>query len=127
MLVQFVPFVSLVEPALWHAYARLKLNELRLDDSQIPVTASYAPPLAVRDESADLAVGCTLRLGADGLRACPCVATNQQHTRSIHKWPPYSVQHEPGVQECQQACAVLRNRKPGVRRSLRLGRPCTPQ
>ncbi|WFD36696.1 dCMP deaminase [Malassezia cuniculi] len=69
MVVQFVPFVSLVEPAFWHAYARLKLDELRLDDSQIPISATYSPPLAVCEDEADGAAGCTLRVGADGLHA----------------------------------------------------------
>lgn len=83
MLVQFVPFVSLVEPALWHAYARLKLDELRLDDSNVPVTASYAPPLAVRHEDANAVASCTLRLGADGLRSQPTASGAYVHGRLV--------------------------------------------
>ena len=75
-LVQFTPFVSLIEPSFWHSFSRLKLDELQLSDELITVQATFAPTRAVLDRVSNTYVdlGCRLRLGAAGL-----AASREQH------------------------------------------------
>ncbi|XP_031113997.1 ubiquitin-like modifier-activating enzyme atg7 [Ipomoea triloba] len=42
-VLQFSPFQSLVDVGFWHRFSSLKLNQLGLDDSPIPITGFYAP------------------------------------------------------------------------------------
>lgn len=37
-VLQFSPFQSLVDVGFWHRFSSLKLNQLGLDDSPIPIT-----------------------------------------------------------------------------------------
>ncbi|CAH9100522.1 unnamed protein product [Cuscuta epithymum] len=42
-ILRFLPFQSLVDAGFWHRLSSLKLNQLGLDDSPIPITGFYAP------------------------------------------------------------------------------------
>ncbi|XP_023003288.1 ubiquitin-like modifier-activating enzyme atg7 [Cucurbita maxima] len=42
-ILQFAPFQSLVDEGFWHRLSSLKLNELGIDDSPIPITGFFAP------------------------------------------------------------------------------------
>ncbi|XP_047311019.1 ubiquitin-like modifier-activating enzyme atg7 [Impatiens glandulifera] len=42
-LLQFAPFHSTVNEGFWHRLSSLKLNELGIDESPIPITGFYAP------------------------------------------------------------------------------------
>ncbi|OWM63484.1 hypothetical protein CDL15_Pgr026244 [Punica granatum] len=42
-ILQFAPFQSVVDEGFWHRLSSLKLNELGIDDSPIPISGFYAP------------------------------------------------------------------------------------
>uniref|UniRef100_A0A5B7AYP5 Ubiquitin-like modifier-activating enzyme ATG7 n=1 Tax=Davidia involucrata TaxID=16924 RepID=A0A5B7AYP5_DAVIN len=42
-VLQFAPFQSAVDEGFWHRLSSLKLNELGIDESPIPITGFYAP------------------------------------------------------------------------------------
>lgn len=42
-VLQFAPFQSSIDEGFWHRLSSLKLNELKTDESPIPVTGFYAP------------------------------------------------------------------------------------
>lgn len=42
-ILQFTPFQSAVDEGFWHRLSSLKLNELGIDDSPIPITGFFAP------------------------------------------------------------------------------------
>ncbi|KAF5314895.1 hypothetical protein D9619_006968 [Psilocybe cf. subviscida] len=66
-IVQFTPFSSLVQPALWHKLSDLKLDVLKLSDAAVPVTASYTAGRSVKDRETGqtIALPCSLTVGAE--------------------------------------------------------------
>lgn len=75
-IVQFAPFQSLVQPALWHALTDLKIDILRLSNATLPVTATYSAGRAVKfhETGQEIVLGCNLSLAADAFSKTPqCV------------------------------------------------------
>ena len=72
-IVQFAPFSSLVQPALWHKLSDLKLDVLKLSDAAVPLTASYTAGRSVKDRETGqtVALPCSLTVGADSFEESP--------------------------------------------------------
>lgn len=70
-IVQFAPLNSLVEPPFWHALTDLKIDVLRLDDTAVPVTASYSAGRSVKDRETgrEISLGCNLSVSGDAYKA----------------------------------------------------------
>ncbi|KAG8745053.1 Autophagy protein 7 [Ceratobasidium sp. 414] len=68
-VIQFTPLSSLVQPAFWHDLVRLKIDVLKLSSESQTVTASYSAGKSIvdRETGQDVALGCQLVLGGDGL------------------------------------------------------------
>ena len=68
-VVQFAQFSSLVQPTFWHELSRLKLEVLRLSDESVTLTATYSAGRTVRDRNTgqEVALGCNIAVGGDGL------------------------------------------------------------
>ncbi|KAF8154668.1 hypothetical protein B0H34DRAFT_783781 [Crassisporium funariophilum] len=66
-VLQFAPFSSLVQPALWHKLTDLKIDVLRLSDDAVPITGSYTVGRSVKDRETgqEIALGCNLTIGAE--------------------------------------------------------------
>ncbi|KAF5347909.1 hypothetical protein D9756_010220 [Leucocoprinus leucothites] len=67
VLVQFVPFASVVQPAFWHALSDLKIDALKLSDDAVDVSASYSVGRSVTDRESGKVIdlGCTISVGPD--------------------------------------------------------------
>lgn len=70
-ILQFTPLSSLIQPSLWHTLTNLKLDVLKLSDEALPLTGSYSTGRTVRDRESgvDVALGCSLTVGGEGLQA----------------------------------------------------------
>lgn len=68
-VVQFAQFSSIVQPTFWHELSRLKLEVLRLSDETVTLTATYSTGRTVKDRNTgqDVALGCNIALGGEGL------------------------------------------------------------
>lgn len=66
-IVQFVPFSSLVQPALWHKLTDLKIDVLKLSDAALPILASYSIGRSVHDRETgqEIALPCSLTVGSE--------------------------------------------------------------
>lgn len=66
-IVQFAPFSSLVQPALWHKLTDLKIDVLKLSDAAVPITASYTTGKSVKDRETGqtISLPCSLTVGAE--------------------------------------------------------------
>ncbi len=66
-LLQFTPFASVVQPGFWNELTKLKIDVLKLSQEAIPICGSYSIGKAVTDRETGLevALGCTLTVGAD--------------------------------------------------------------
>jgi len=66
-VVQFAPFNSQVQPEFWHELTRRKVDELRLSQDALAITASYTIARAVRDRESgnDVALPASFSLGGD--------------------------------------------------------------
>ncbi|KXN84928.1 Ubiquitin-like modifier-activating enzyme ATG7 [Leucoagaricus sp. SymC.cos] len=69
VLVQFVPFGSVVQPGFWHALSDLKIDALKLSDDAVDVAASYTVGRSITDRETGrlIDLGCTISLGPDAL------------------------------------------------------------
>jgi ubiquitin-like modifier-activating enzyme ATG7 len=68
-VIQFTPLSSLVQPAFWHDLVRFKIDVLKLSSESQPVSASYSAGKSIvdRETGQDVALGCQIALGGDGL------------------------------------------------------------
>jgi ubiquitin-like modifier-activating enzyme ATG7 len=68
-VVQFVQFSSLVQPTFWHELSRLKLEVLRLSDESLTLTATYSAGRTIKDRNTgqEVALGCNIAAGGEGL------------------------------------------------------------
>lgn len=66
-IVQFAPFASIVDPACWHELTKVKIDVLKLDETSVPITASYSVGRSVvdRETGQEVPLGCHLTLGGD--------------------------------------------------------------
>lgn len=82
-LIQFTPLSSLVQPAFWHDLVRFKIDVLKLSAESQPVTASYSAGKSIvdRETGQDVALGCQLVLGGDGLSN---QSSGPTHAVSVH-------------------------------------------
>lgn len=64
-LLQFVPFVSSVDPGFWHAFTELKIDVLKLSDEPVPLRASYEKGKWVKDRETGEDVGLPGQLRLD--------------------------------------------------------------
>ncbi|KAH7105987.1 E1-like protein-activating [Auriculariales sp. MPI-PUGE-AT-0066] len=71
MPMQFAPFTSLVQPEFWHELTRRKVDELRLSQDALQISASYTIARSVRDRESgtDIALPANLALGGDAFDA----------------------------------------------------------
>ncbi|KAF9442574.1 E1-like protein-activating [Macrolepiota fuliginosa MF-IS2] len=67
VLVQFVPFASIVQPAFWHRLSELKIDTLQLSDHAVDISASYSVGRSVTDRESgrEIDLGCTIAVGAE--------------------------------------------------------------
>lgn len=67
VLLQFVPFASVVQPAFWHRLSDLKIDTLKLSDDPIPISATYSVGRSVTDRETgrEIDLGCTISVGAE--------------------------------------------------------------
>ncbi|QRV99149.1 ubiquitin-like modifier-activating enzyme ATG7 [Ceratobasidium sp. AG-Ba] len=86
-VIQFTPLSSLVQPAFWHDLVRLKIDVLKLSSESQPVSASYAAGKSVvdRETGQDVALGCQLVLGGDGLSQRPSTPAHAVRVNGILK------------------------------------------
>ncbi|KAG9102322.1 Autophagy protein 7 [Ceratobasidium sp. UAMH 11750] len=77
-VIQFTPLSSLVQPAFWHDLVRLKIDVLKLSSESQAVTASYSAGKTIvdRETGQDVALGCQLVLGGDGLNPQSSIPTH---------------------------------------------------
>jgi len=77
-VIQFTPLSSLVQPAFWHDLVRLKIDVLKLSSESQTVTASYSAGKSIvdRETGQDVALGCQLVLGGDGLNPQSSIPTH---------------------------------------------------
>lgn len=70
-VVQFSPFTSLVQPEFWHELTRRKVDEFKLSQDAVQITASYTIGRTVRDRESgnDIALPANLSLGGDAFDA----------------------------------------------------------
>jgi ubiquitin-like modifier-activating enzyme ATG7 len=68
-VVQFAQFSSIVQPTFWHELSRLKLEVLRLSEETVTLTATYSTGRTVKDRNTgqEVALGCNIALGGEGL------------------------------------------------------------
>jgi Ubiquitin-like modifier-activating enzyme ATG7 N-terminus len=61
-LLAFQQFSSLLHPTFWHSLTGLKIDVLKLDDAEVPVTGAYGKGKSVvdRETGADVGLGCTV-------------------------------------------------------------------
>ncbi|KAF8967023.1 hypothetical protein BDZ97DRAFT_1804814 [Flammula alnicola] len=66
-IVQFAPFSSLVQPALWHKLTDLKIDVLKLSDAAVPISASYTSGRSVKDRETgqEISLPCNLTVGSE--------------------------------------------------------------
>jgi ubiquitin-like modifier-activating enzyme ATG7 len=66
-IVQFTPFSSLVQPALWHKLSDLKIDVLKLSDAAVPIQGSYTAGRSVKDRESgqEISLPCNLTVGSD--------------------------------------------------------------
>lgn len=64
-LLQFVPFVSSVDPGFWHAFTELKIDVLKLSDEPVPLKASCEKGRWVKDRETGEDVGMPGQLRLD--------------------------------------------------------------
>ncbi|KAF8548892.1 E1-like protein-activating [Imleria badia] len=86
-VVQFTPLASLVQPAFWHELTRIKIDVLRLSDTSLPLAASYSVGRAIRDRETgtDVALPCSLSLGADAFDDAQTVPALAVSARGVFK------------------------------------------
>lgn len=47
VLLQYVPYSSMIDASFWHELTKLKLEKLRLNDEPINVSATFQPGIIV--------------------------------------------------------------------------------
>jgi len=69
VLAQFVALSSVVQPGFWHALSDFKINDYRLSDDAVPISASYSVGRALTDRESGSVVdlGATLAVGDHAL------------------------------------------------------------
>jgi ubiquitin-like modifier-activating enzyme ATG7 len=67
MIIQFVPFSSVVQPGFWHAFSDRKIDTLKLSDAPIDISGSYSVGRSVTDRESGRVIdlGCTLSVTTD--------------------------------------------------------------
>ncbi|KAI9510094.1 hypothetical protein F5148DRAFT_1182407 [Russula earlei] len=68
-IVQFAQFSSIVQPTFWHELSKLKLEVLRLSEETVTLTATYSAGRTIKDRNTgqDVALGCNITVGGEGL------------------------------------------------------------
>jgi len=71
VLAQFVALSSVVQPGFWHALSDLKINDYRLSDDPVHISASYSVGRALTDRESGSVVdlGATLAVGDHALES----------------------------------------------------------
>lgn len=67
VLLQFVPFASIVQPAFWHKLSDVKIDTLKLSDDAIDISATYSVGRSVTDRETGTTIdlGCTISVGPE--------------------------------------------------------------